>query len=157
MKVVFLQDVPNVAKAGETKEVSDGYGRNFLLPKKLAVLSKPGVAETIDFQIKAKAEIEKMKTVAAELDGKHVTIKAKVGAKKERLHGSITAADIIDELTKTTGVEVDKRKLEMTEPIRHLGEYEFAIKLAKDVTPKIKVFVIEKEEAGTKPAEKPKE
>lgn len=150
MKVVFLQDVPNVAKAGDVKEVATGYGRNYLLPKKLAVLSKRGVAEMVVEHLKMGVETEKLQALAKELDGKAVVIKARVGAKKERLHGSITAADITEELQKSTGLEVDKRKIDMAEPIKQLGEYEITIKLAKDIAPKIKVSVIEKEKEPEK-------
>lgn len=155
MKVVFLQDVPNVAKAGEAREVSDGYGRNFLLPKKLAVLNKSGTAEKIKAQLESKVETEKFLELARELEGKHVTIQARVGTKKERLHGSITSAHIAEELEKSAGLIVDKRKIDLAEPIHQLGDYEIAIKLAKDITPKIKVFVIEKEKEAEK--ESPKE
>ena len=153
MKVVFLEDVPNVAKTGDVKEVADGYGRNYLLPRKLAVLSKPGVAEMVTEHLKTKVETDKMVALAKELEGKAIFIKARVGAKKERLHGSITSADIAEELQKSTGLEVDKRKIDLAEPIKHLGDYEITIKLAKDITPKIKLSVIEKEKEAEKEAE----
>jgi large subunit ribosomal protein L9 len=73
MKVIFLEDVPNVAKAGDVKEVADGYGRNYLLPKKLALVSKPGAVAVVKAQIEAKAETEKAKKLAAEIEGKEVT------------------------------------------------------------------------------------
>lgn len=157
MKVVFVQDVPNVGRAGEAREVADGYGRNYLLPKKLAVLNAPGVAEKIKSQLEAKVETEKLLALARELEGKHVTIQARVGAKKERLHGSITSAHIAEELGKSTGLIVDKRKLDLAEPIHQLGDYEITIKLSKDIAPKIKVFVIEKEkECEKEPAKEAK-
>jgi len=144
MKVVFLEDVPNVAKAGDTKEVADGYGRNYLLPKKLAVLSRPGAIAVVKAQIEARAETEKMKKIAAELDGKEVVFKVKMGT-KDRMHGSITAANIANELKSLTGQDVDKRKIELAEPIKHLGAFDITIKLAKDIESKIKVSVSEKE------------
>ena len=147
MKVVFLQDVPNVARAGEIKEVANGYGRNFLIPQKLALLAKPGVASMIEAQpwIKAQAESQaKLVELAHHLDGKEVTLKARVGA-KDRLYGSITTADIAAELQNSTGLVVDKRKIELAEPIRELGSYEVDIRLAKDIIPKIKVRVTEEE------------
>src|SRR5512138_979332 len=109
MKVVFLEDVPNVAKAGDIKEVADGYGRNYLLPKKLAILSKPGAEMQVKAQIEARAETEKMKKLAAEIEGQEITLKVKMGA-KERMHGSITAANIATELKSVIGQDVDKRK-----------------------------------------------
>ena len=149
MKVIFLEDVPKVAKAGETKEVADGYGRNFLIPQKLAVLASPSALNTLETQTKIRArsqtQIEDEVTkLARQLDGKEITLKARAGA-QEHLHGSITSADIASELQNTAGLVVDKRKIELDEPIRQLGSYEVAIRLTKDMIPKIKVTVIEEE------------
>ena len=149
MKVVFLEDVPKVAKAGEIKEVADGYGRNFLIPQKLAVLASPSALNAAETQTKIRArsqtQIEDEVTeLVRQLDGKEITLKARAGA-QEHLHGSITSADIASELQNTTGLVIDKRKIELDEPIRQLGSYEVAIRLAKDMIPKIKVTVIEEE------------
>jgi large subunit ribosomal protein L9 len=151
MKVVFLEDVKNVAKAGDVKEVADGYGRNYLLPKKLAVVSRPGAEASIKSQIEARAETEKMKKLAAELDGKEITFHVKMGA-KDRMHGSITAANIATELQNVTGQTLDKRKVELVDPIKQLGVYDVSIKLAKDIEPKIKVNILKKEEEPEKEA-----
>ncbi|GAG13446.1 unnamed protein product [marine sediment metagenome] len=146
MKVIFLQDVPNVARAGEIKEVADGYGRNFLIPKKLALLATPSATSTVKAQRRiteysqAQTEAE-MIELAQQLEGKEVTLKARTGA-KDRLFGSITSADIASELQNTAGLVVDKKKIELTEPIRQLGTHEVAIKLAKDIAPKITVIVV---------------
>ena len=151
MKVIFLQDVPNVARAGEVKEVADGYGRNFLIPQRLALLASSQAVNLIEAQRKTKArsqaqtEAESVE-LAHQLDGKEVTLKARVGA-KERLYGSITSADIAAELQNTTGLVIDKRKIELADPIRQLGSYEVAIRLAGDIFPKIKV-IITPEETG---------
>ena len=154
MKVVFLQDVPNVAKAGEVKEVSTGYGRNYLIPKKLAVLASTQAMSQVETTQKARARTEKeMAGIASQLDGKEVSLKAHAGA-KERLYGSITSADIAAELERATGLVVDKRKIELDKPIHQLGDYELTIHLGKDITPKIKVSVIEEEAPPEK--EKPK-
>jgi len=145
MKVVFLRDVPNVAKAGEIKEVADGYGRNFLIPRKLALLARSGAASTMATQIKTKAQAGgELIELANQLEGIEVVLKARAGA-KDRLHGAITSADIAAELQSSTGLTVDKRKIDLDEPIHQLGSYEVTIKLAKDITPKIKVVVTEKE------------
>ena len=148
MKVIFLQDVPNVARAGETKEVADGYGRNFLIPKKLALPANSPALSTIKTQLKAEAGSQirdeaRLTELAQQLEGKEVTLKAKTGA-KDRLFGSITSADIASELQNTTGLVVDKKKIELAEPIRQLGSYEVVIKIAKDLTPTIKI-IVEKE------------
>ncbi len=148
MKVIFLQDVPNVARAGEIKEVADGYGRNFLISKKLALLVTPSATSTTEAQRRitehsqAQMEVETTE-LSHQLEGKEVTLKARAGA-KDRLFGSITSADIASELQNTTGLVVDKKKIELAEPIRQLGSYEVVIKLAKDTAPTIKV-IVEKE------------
>jgi len=156
MKVIFLQDVPNVAQAGQVKEVADGYARNYLIPRKLAALAQPQAVSQIETRAK-KMEVRlttEMKDLASHIEGKEVSLKAKAGA-KDKLYGSITSADIAAELQNVTGLEIDKRKIELAEPIRQLGSYEIALKLGKDITPKIKVTVIE-EEAEEKPPKKEK-
>ena len=149
MKVIFLQDVSNVARAGEIKEVASGYGRNFLIPQKLALLASSRAIKLVEAQRKiadrnqqqTEAEISEL---ANQLDGREVFLKAQAGA-KDRLYGSITNADIAAELESSTGLAIDKRKIELAKPIHQLGSYEVAIRLAKDVMPKIKVTVTENE------------
>jgi len=145
MKVIFLEDVPKVAKAGEIKEVADGYGRNFLIPQKLAMLASSSTISTIEVQYRVKTKEEtqldaEMLELARQLEGKEVILKARAGA-KDRLYGSITNTDIASELETSAGLVIDKRKIELGEPIRQLGSYEVAIRLAKDIVPKIKVTV----------------
>ncbi len=149
MKVIFLVDVPKVAEAGDIKEVANGYGRNYLIPKKLALLAESPAINLVEKQreIKAhrQAQIEsEMTELARQLEGKEVVLTAKVGA-SERLYGSITSADIAAGLQKTSGLVVDKRKVELAEPIRQLGSYDVVIKLSKDLAPSIKVTVKEEE------------
>ena len=145
MKVIFLQDVPNVARAGEIKEVANGYGRNFLIPQKLALLARSAAMNTVEAQLVMKARSQartqdELTEMASHLDGREVILEARAGG-KDRLYGSITAADIAAEIENTTGLAVDKRKIELDEPIRQVGSYEVAIRLAKDIVPKIKVTV----------------
>jgi large subunit ribosomal protein L9 len=112
MKVVFLKDVPNVAKAGDIKEVAAGYGRNFLIPRNLAALVSPQAISQVETSDKAQVRTnEELVELASQLEGKKVSLKAHAGA-KERLYGSITSADIAAELESATGVIVDKRKIE---------------------------------------------
>jgi large subunit ribosomal protein L9 len=154
MKVIFLQDVPNVAQAGQVRDVADGYARNYLIPRKLAAMAQPQAVRQIESKVK-KQEIRlagEMTELAGQIEGKEVSLKAKAGA-KDKLYGSITSADIAAELKNVTGIEVDKRKIELEEPIRQLGSYEIAIKLGKDITPKVRVTVTE-EEAEEKPPKK---
>ncbi len=149
MKVIFVQDVPHVARAGEIKEVASGYGRNFLIPQKLALLASSQAISLIEAQRKISARNQQqteteLVEVANQLDGREVFLKAQAGA-KDRLYGSITNADIAAELESTTGLVIDKKKIELAESIHQLGNYEVTIRLAKDVIPKIKVTVTEKE------------
>jgi len=151
MKVIFLEDVPNVAEAGDIKEVADGYGRNFLIPRNLALPARSQAVNIAEMQRKAKdqkesASVAKLVEMAEQLEGKEVSLQARAGT-KGRLYGAITAADIAAELEGATGIAIDKRKIELDEPIHHLGSHEVAIRLAKDLVPKIKVTVIEKETA----------
>ncbi len=148
MRVIFLEDVPNVARAGEIKEVANGYGRNFLIPRKLALPAKPETINTVGTQLKVRARTQaqteaELLELANQLNGREVTLEARIGS-QDRLYGSITAADIAAELESATGLVVDKRKIELDESIRQIGSYEVAIRLAKDIVPKIKVIVTEK-------------
>ncbi len=148
MKVIFLEDVPKIAKAGEVRDVSDGYGRNFLIPQKLAMAASPGAMKAVkaelDIRMRGEARTEaELLELAKELDGKEVALTARTGG-KERLYGSITSADIAAELERITKVSFDKRKIELAEPIRHIGSYEVVVRLGKDIAPKIKVTVTEK-------------
>ncbi len=149
MKVIFLENVPNVARAGEIKEVANGYGRNFLIPQKLALLANSPAISLVEAQRKISARNQQqtgaeLAELANQLDVREVFLKARVGA-KDRLYGSITNADIATELESATGLVIDKKKIELAKPINKLGSYEVTIRLAKDVTPKIKVTVTEEE------------
>lgn len=149
MKVIFLQDIPNVAQAGELKDVASGYGRNYLLPQGLAILATPAAADKFKAQRKIierqrKQLSSEMSELAAQIEGKELTIEANVGS-GERLFGSITNADIAAEMEKTHQITIDKKKIELEEPIKKPGSHEIAIKLLKDIEPRITVTVIAKE------------
>lgn len=155
MKVVFLEDVPNVGEIGDIKEVAAGYGRNFLIPRKLAVLVDSQAASIVESRLRKKARLmaqieAEMLELAKRIEGKAIVLKAKAGA-KEKLYGSVTNADIAEELEKSIGVTVDKRKIELEEPIREVGSYEITIRLTKDITPKIKLKVAEEEKKEETP------
>lgn len=150
MKVVFLEDVPDVAESGEIKEVADGYARNFLIPRKLAALADSQAAGLVEAQRKRKARLQaqeeaEMRELARKLEGREIVLKARAGA-KDRLYGSITNDDIAEEVKKSIGLEVDKRKIELEEPIREVGGYEVAIRLTRDIIPRIKLTVVGEEE-----------
>ena len=147
MKVVFLQDVPDLARAGEIKEVADGYGRNFLIPRKLALLAKPETVRNMEVKLavgvrhQAQTETELLE-LANQLAGKEFIVRARTGG-TERLYGSITTDDIANEIENATGLMVDKRKIEIAEPIRHVGSYEVTIRLAQNIIAQLTVTVIE--------------
>ena len=145
MKVIFLADVPNVGKAAETKEVSDGYARNFLIPKKLAKAATVQALNESKLQMQARAKKqaktdEEMAELGKLLDGKSVEIRARVGLEAQ-LHGAVTSTDIAAAL-EAQGINVDKRKIELAEPITKTGSYEVPVRLVADVVPKLKVVVI---------------
>ena len=148
MKVIFLETVSNVGQAGDIKDVTDGYARNYLLPKRLALLADAqslGVAEAQRrrrAKEQAKTETE-MRELAGMLEGKELTFQAHAGG-KEKLYGSITSADIAAEL-ENKGLVVDKRKIDLTEPIHQLGSYDVIIKFTKGIEAKIKINVVEGE------------
>jgi len=150
MKVILLKDVPGKGKAGEVKEVTQGYARNFLLPQGLALAATPTTIKVAESRIqkeKAQGTIDqaKLAEIAKQIEGSEVHLQAHIGA-GDRLFGSITAADIAKELNRVTGFTIDKRKIDIDKPLRQAGSYEVAIKLAKDLEPKVKV-VIEQEKA----------
>lgn len=147
MKVILLSDVVGAGVAGEVKEVADGYARNYLLPQGLAVLATPAALKMTENQRQAltqrQARLQSQELeVAGRLEGVEVRLQARVGA-GGRLYGSITAADIAEELTRLSGLAVDKRKIELEKPIRHLGSYQATVKLSKGVAPKVRVIVEE--------------
>jgi large subunit ribosomal protein L9 len=157
VKVIFLEDVPNVARAGDTKAVADGYARNYLIPRKLAVLADSHASSVLEAQMKkimkrrALQEAE-MADQAKKLDDMEITVIARVG-EKDRLYGSVTGADIAAELEKTAGLTVDKRKIEIHEPIRHVGTHRVTVRFTHDITADIKVNV-EGERVAEEKAEK---
>ena len=165
MKVVFLEDVSNLGKVGETKEVADGYGRNYLLPRKLAVLAGSHASTLVEAKLKLKARLQdqneaEMLELSKQIEGKELILKAKTG-ESERLYGSITTSDICEELIRSIGIDIDKRKVEMEDSIRQVGSYDITIRLTKDIMPKIKVTVVAEdketvEDAEVKKTEKPK-
>ena len=112
MKVIFIEDVPNVARVGQTRVVADGYARNFLLPRKLAVLANSQAAAAIESQLKKKVkqrELEdaEMAVLAEKINGVEIVLKAKVG-ENDRLYGSVTSADIAEEISRAAGREIEK-------------------------------------------------
>ena len=145
MKVLFLDDIPQVADAGQIKEVAAGYARNFLLPRGLAVAATPGREQELEQQRqastrrKAKVAVE-AQALAELLEGQRITVRARVG-ESGRLYGSVTAADISAEIEKVTGVPVDRRKIELENPLRTQGDHPVTVRLAHDAVATITVAV----------------
>lgn len=145
MKVILLTDVKGSGKKDDIINVSDGYARNFLLPRKLAVEATPGASKEIERKRAIENERERERKLnaekkAASLRGKVVTVVAKCGD-KGRLYGSVTAQEIADALNKQHGVEIDKRKIELAEPIRTVGETDIVVKLYPEISAKMLVRV----------------
>ena len=146
MKVVLLADVKGHGKKGELVNVSDGYARNFLFPKKLAVEADNSALNELKNREEAKAhhkkeEIAAAKATAEKLEGKSVKIIAKAGA-SGRLFGSVTSKEIASEISKTLGVEIDRKKMTVSD-IKNFGEYTAEIKLYQGISAKITVVVSE--------------
>ncbi len=146
MKVILNQDVKALGKRGEVKEVSDGYARNFLLPKGLAIEATPSNLKVLNDKKESAARKEEMEqaeaqSLAQKLVGCMVTFKVKTG-EGGRLFGSITAKDVADQIKKEQGLDLDKRKLAIDDSIKNVGEYPVKIHLYKGISTEITVKVI---------------
>jgi large subunit ribosomal protein L9 len=160
MKVLLKRDVTKLGKAGVVKNVADGYGRNYLIPQGLAVLASPGAlkqSETL-----AKAEQKRQAALASEASSLadqlaqiSLTFKMRAG-EAGKLYGSVTSQNIVDEVKKVASLDVDRRKVELREPIRSLGVHKVAVRLASELAPEITVNVVREEtsygEAAAAPA-----
>ncbi len=150
MKVVLLEDLPGKGRAGDLKDVNEGYAKNFLLPRGLAMVATPTVIK----QVEARLEREKLKEtvdhdklveLAQQVEGREIYLKARTGA-GERLFGSITAADIAEELSRAMGSVIDKRKIDLEKPLRQSGSYAIGVRLAGDIKPQITVVIEEEKD-----------
>ncbi|ADU32537.1 50S ribosomal protein L9 [Evansella cellulosilytica] len=146
MKVIFLKDVKGKGKKGEVKNVAEGYARNYLLKNNLAVEANQGNMKTLEKkqesqQKQAEEELQKAEELKAHLESLTVTLKAKAG-ENGRLFGAVTNKQIAETLKKMK-IKVDKRKIEMDEPIRVLGYTNVPVKLHPKVTATVKVHVTE--------------
>ena len=145
MKVLLTQTVKNVGRPGEVKDVADGFARNYLLPRGMATVATAGTLKQAEAQHQADLRREE-KNVAAnqalgqKIEGITVTLHAKSGP-QGRLYGAITATDIATALSEQLGQPVDRRHVELEEPIRQLGEYKVPVRLARDVVPQVAVTV----------------
>jgi large subunit ribosomal protein L9 len=145
VKVLFLKEVSGTAKAGDVKEVSPGYARNFLFPQKLAVVADDRVVDQIRQREEAsRRRAEKALTEAHEIEKRlqriTVTMYAKAG-EGGRLFGSVTNADIAQQLKRESGIDLDKRKIEVEPAIKSLGPHEVTVQLHQDVVATLRVVV----------------
>lgn len=146
MKVLLLQDVEHLGKAGEIKDVSGGFGRNYLLPKGFAVLATKSQVKQAEERLaaqrrKAEAARKEAQALAARLAELTLTFTVKVG-EQDRLYGSVTNADIAAKLHEVAGIEIDRRKIGLEDPIKRTGEYEVPVELMSGVSSTLKVVVV---------------
>ena len=146
MKVVLLQDVKKLGKKGEIMEVAEGYARNFLMPQNLAAQATKDTLNQLQQQKSAavdrqKRQLEEAKLLAAQLGTIEVKVVAKAG-EGGRLFGAITTKDIADAAKAQHGVELDRRKMEFSDPIKNLGSATVVVKIHPEVTAEIKIQVI---------------
>jgi large subunit ribosomal protein L9 len=155
MKVILLQDVPNVGESGSIQNVSDGFARNYLIPQGLAEMGTPGRIKQAEERIQAqqrkieRAEDE-MRDLSERIEGMRVEIEARVG-KQGRLYGSITAPEIASAVSSKLGEDIDRRKVELSDPIRSTGDHTVAIHLVGRLRPAVTVTV--KPSADSEPEE----
>ncbi|MBR4509565.1 MAG: 50S ribosomal protein L9 [Ruminococcus sp.] len=147
MKVIYLQDVKGSGKKGEVKNVADGYARNMLLPKGLAVEATPENMNKLEGQkasAQHKTDVEKQAATeaAAKIKDKKLIIKAKAGS-NDRLFGSVTAANIAEALDSQLGVKVDKKKISLSSDIKNFGSYTATVKFYAGISEKVDVDVVE--------------
>jgi len=147
MEVILKEDVPKLGHRGDVVRVAEGYGRNYLLPRKLAIEATQANKAVIE-QMKAAAvrrsAVEKSdaEALSKQLEGVTVSFQRKAG-EKDHLFGSVTSSDIADALTHK-GFNIDRRKIQLHDPLKNLGEFDIPVRLHRDVTSRVKV-VIEKE------------
>jgi len=147
LKVILLEDVKKLGKKGDLIDVADGYARNYLFPRNLAREATEGGIKQLNqekaaIENKKRKEREQAKALAAKLSETTITLKVKSG-EKGKLFGSVTSKDIAEALKEQQNVEVDRRKIELAEPIKSLGSYKIGIKLAPDIEARLTVKIVE--------------
>ena len=142
MKIILLQDVKALGKKGQTVDVSDGYARNFILPKKLGVEANAENMNNLKLQKAHDDKVAKEQLEAAKIETLKVEVSIKSG-KDGRTFGSISSKEIATELKAQHGIEIDKKKIVLDEPIRCVGTSIVSVRLHRDVTAKLNVHVSE--------------
>ena len=154
MRVVFIEDVEGVALGGEVKEVKNGFARNYLIPKNLAAPATHNNLQRMhkfskDAAVSRAQRLDDMKEIANTLEGTEVTIEMRAGA-NNRLYGSVTGTMVADALAEKTGVSIERRLVQLDDPIREVGTYEIPLRLYAEVSASIKLTVYA---TGTDPFE----
>lgn len=160
MKIVLRQDVPKLGEAGSIQTVANGYARNYLIPKGFAVLATDGEIKTAEHNMKVRErkvarQEEQLQSFADKIDGTRLEFTARAG-EQGRLFGSVTTSDVAEQLQEKIGEEIDRRKIQLTEPLRTVGEHEVEIHLVGRLRPTITV-VIEAEKTEEDEAEEARE
>lgn len=145
MKVLFKKDVPDVAAAGQVKDVADGYARNFLIPRGLAVAATPAALKQVAelqaaAQRHAAQEEQAARDLKTRLEAQPVVVESKAGA-QGRLYGSITSADVVSAVQKQLGVSLDRRDIDIPDPVRQVGSYHVTARLHRTVSATVTVEV----------------
>jgi large subunit ribosomal protein L9 len=145
MRIVLRDDVENLGKKGDLVDVADGYARNYLVPRGLALKATTGNQKQADAMrrnrvVRETRDREAAQTLAAQFEGRTITIKARAGG-EGRLFGSVTSVDIAEAVQKQTGAEIDRRKLALDEPLKELGGVDVQIRLHPDVVATVHVEV----------------
>jgi large subunit ribosomal protein L9 len=159
MKIILTQDVPKLGSSGTVQEVAPGYARNYLIPQGMAVIATKGSIKQVEERQAADArriakQEEELRGLSDRLQGMRVQIEARVG-EQGRLFGSVTAADIAEKLTAEIGEEIDRRKIDLDEPIRTVGEHTVTIRLVGRLQPTVNVVVWDPENPHASVSDEP--
>jgi large subunit ribosomal protein L9 len=147
VKVILMQDIPKLGDAGTVQDVAPGYARNYLIPKGIATIATTGSIRQVEERQAAEArriarQEEELRGLSDRIQGTRIEIQVRAG-EQGRLYGSITAADVAEKLAAAVGEEIDRRKVDLEDPIRSLGEHEVTVRLVGRLTPTIVVVAFD--------------
>jgi len=146
MKVILLHEVPNLGQPGDVKDVADGYARNYLLPRQLVTPATPAALTNLRERVaaeqrRAEKRRAELAALAERIAAITLTIAVRVGS-GDRLYGSVTTQDIANALQEQEGLNIDRRTIQLADPLRHLGTSEVGVRIAAGVEPKLKVTLV---------------
>jgi large subunit ribosomal protein L9 len=149
VKVILLHEVPGLGQPGDVKDVARGYARNYLLPRQLVTPATPGALKNLQERVAAaRRRVDKQqaehRTLAERLSGVTLTFAVRVG-RGDRLYGSVTNQNIADALLEQEGLRIDRRSIELRDPLRQLGTFEVPVRVASGVEPRVKVTLVSAE------------